>query len=53
MRAVMRAVDQYEDPVGWQNMMRHAMIKDFGWQLSATKYLNVYRRVIGVPAGTH
>src|SRR5436190_16119563 len=53
MRAVMRAVDQYEDPVGWQNMMRHAMIKDFGWQVSATKYLNVYRRVIGVPAGTH
>jgi starch synthase len=53
MRAVMRAVDQYEDPVGWQNMMRHAMIKDFGWQLSATKYLNVYRRVIGVPASAH
>jgi starch synthase len=46
MRAAMRAVDQFEDPDAWRNMMREAMGRDFGWELSANKYLNLYRRVI-------
>jgi starch synthase len=50
MRAVMRAVDQFEDPDGWHLMMREAMTRDFGWELSAAKYLNLYRRVMGVAA---
>ena len=28
-------------------MMRAAMSRDFGWEQSAAKYLNVYRRVVG------
>jgi starch synthase len=48
MRAVMRAVDQYEDIDGWQHMIRAAMARDFGWELSATKYLNLYRRVVAM-----
>jgi starch synthase len=48
MRAVMRAIDQYEDPDGWHLMLREAMTRDFGWEQSAAKYLNLYRRVIGV-----
>ena len=47
MRAVMRAVDQYEDPDGWHLMLREAMTRDFGWEQSAAKYLNLYRRVTG------
>jgi starch synthase len=51
-RAVARAIDQFEDPDAWLEMMRAAMSRDFGWDKSATKYLNVYRRVIGSLAAT-
>lgn len=47
-RAVLRAVNQFEEPDGWHEMMREAMSRDFGWEQSATKYLNLYKRVIGV-----
>jgi starch synthase len=49
-RAVMRAVNQFEEPDGWLEMMREAMGRDFSWELSANKYLNLYKRVIGVSA---
>lgn len=45
-RAVARAIDQFEEPDGWFQMMRNAMQRDFGWEQSAAKYLNVYRRVV-------
>jgi glycogen synthase len=47
---VVRAVDQYENAEGWQHMIRAAMARDFGWELSATKYLNLYRRVVSAGA---
>ena len=50
MRAVMRAVDQFDDPDAWHLMVREAMTRDFGWEQSAAKYLNLYRRVMGVAA---
>jgi starch synthase len=50
MRAVMRAIDQYEDPDAWTVMMREAMSREFGWDQSAAKYLNLYRRVVGMVA---
>jgi starch synthase len=53
MRAATRAVDQYHDPVAWEEMMREAMARDFGWERSASRYLNVYRRVLGLPAVRH
>ena len=46
VRAVMRAVDQYEDATGWHHMMREAMARDFGWARSAERYLTVYRRAV-------
>jgi glycogen synthase len=48
----MRAIDQFEEPDGWLQMMRTAMSRDFSWEQSAAKYLNVYRRVVGQPAPT-
>ena len=51
MRAVMRAVDHYEDAEGWRHMVREAMTRDFGWETSASKYCNLYRRVIVGTAG--
>jgi starch synthase len=50
MRAVMRAVGQFEDPDGWLNMIRAAMSRDFGWERSAAKYLALYQRVMASPA---
>jgi starch synthase len=50
MRAAMRAVDQYRDTEAWEEMMREAMARDFGWERSAARYLTVYRRVLGLPA---
>ncbi len=50
MRAAMRAVDQYRDTDAWEEMMREAMARDFGWEKSAARYLTVYRRVLGLPA---
>ena len=46
MRAAMRALDQFREQPGWKAMMREAMSRDFGWERSAAKYLQVYRRVL-------
>src|ERR1044072_9906722 len=43
-RAVMRAIDQFEEPDGWLEMMRSAMSRDFGWEQSASKDLGPYLR---------
>ncbi len=52
-RGVLRAIDQFEDPDGWAEMIRAAMARDFGWERSAAKYLSLYRRIIGTAgAGT-
>ncbi len=50
MRAATRAVDQYHETDAWEEMMREAMARDFGWERSASRYLNVYRRVLGLPS---
>jgi starch synthase len=50
MRAAMRAVDQYRDTESWEEMMREAMSRDFGWERSAARYLSVYRRILGLPS---
>ena len=46
MRAAMRAVDQYRETDAWEDMMREAMARDFGWERSAGRYLTMYRRVL-------
>lgn len=46
MRCAMRAVDQYRETDAWEEMMREAMARDFGWEKSAARYLTVYRRVL-------
>ena len=46
----MRAVDQYRETDAWEEMMREAMARDFGWDKSAARYLTVYRRVLSQAA---
>ena len=50
MHCAMRAVDQYRDTEAWEEMMREAMARDFGWERSASRYLSVYRRILGLPS---
>jgi starch synthase len=50
MHAAMRAVDQYRETEAWEEMMREAMSRDFGWERSAARYLSVYRRILGLPS---
>jgi starch synthase len=50
MRAAMRAVDQYRETDSWEDMMREAMARDFGWEKSAARYITVYRRVLSQAA---
>jgi starch synthase len=50
MRAALRAVDQYRETEAWEEMMREAMGRDFGWERSASRYLSVYRRILGLPS---
>jgi starch synthase len=46
MTAAMRAVEQFSEPRGWQSMMREAMGSDFGWERSAARYVQLYRRAL-------
>jgi starch synthase len=50
MRAATRAVDQYRETDAWEEMMREAMARDFGWDKSAARYVTIYRRVLSQAA---
>ena len=45
-----RAGARYRDPVAWEQFQRNAMRRDFGWGLSARRYLALYDGL--VPMGT-
>jgi starch synthase len=44
--AALRGLDLFARPGEWQRMMRAAMARDFSWEQSVAKYLQVYRSVI-------
>lgn len=46
--ALERALALRSDIHGWTNMMRAAMVRDFGWARSARVYREVYRRAAAV-----
>lgn len=47
--ACVRAIDHYQHPEVWEDMQREAMSRDFGWERSEQRYLDVYRRVLASP----
>jgi starch synthase len=49
LAACIRAIDHYEHQAVWQEMQRTAMSRDFGWERSEQKYLELYRRVLASP----
>jgi starch synthase len=40
--AALRGLDCYANPHEWTRMVRTAMARDFGWELSVKSYLEVY-----------
>ena len=44
--AVARAVDLYKDKKKWSALVKTAMETDFSWNVSANKYIEMYRNVI-------
>jgi starch synthase len=48
MRAMRRAMGQYRDAAAWQVLVRQAMEQRFGWDDSAKRYLDVYRRALSL-----
>jgi starch synthase len=46
VKAVTRAVKHYEDPKGWQKIIKRAMKQDFSWESSADHYIKLYQQLI-------
>lgn len=46
LKTVQRAVKMYGDQKTWQKVMRNGMAKDFSWESSAKKYINLYRNLL-------
>ncbi|MFN8582047.1 MAG: glycogen synthase [Gemmatimonadaceae bacterium] len=53
LSAAIRAIDHYNHPVTFQAMQREAMSREFGWERSASRYLDLYRRVLRSPRFEH
>jgi starch synthase len=43
LKAVQRAVAVYADGPAWRKLMKNGMAKDFSWEASARKYIQLYR----------
>jgi starch synthase len=43
LKALHRAVKAYADQAGWRKLMKNGMAKDFSWEASARKYIQLYR----------
>jgi starch synthase len=48
--AALRGMDCYANPDEWARMRRNAMGRDFSWERSVERYLDVYQRaLVGAP----
>lgn len=45
LKTIQRAVQIYSDQTIWRKIIRNGMSKDFSWEASAKKYLQLYRSV--------
>jgi starch synthase len=45
LMAVKRAVDTFGDKTLWKRIIKNGMQKDFSWEVSARKYLHLYRKL--------
>jgi len=45
-KAIQRALKVYQQPEEWKKIMRNGMQKDFSWEFSAKKYINLYKDLL-------
>ena len=48
MEAMKQAIGQYRERTAWRALIRRAMGQRFGWEVSAQRYLDVYRRALAL-----
>ena len=46
IRAIKRAIKQYNNTDKWSQMVNRAMIKEYSWESSALEYLSIYNEAI-------
>jgi starch synthase len=46
--AVQRAVDMYQQPALWRQLMLRAMAQDYSWEGAARKYMALYSEATGL-----
>jgi len=46
LKAIQRAVTAYRDQPSWRKLMKSGMAKDFSWEASAKKYIQLYRGLV-------
>ena len=46
LHAIRRAVQTFGDQAAWRKLMKTAMAKDFSWETSARKYVQLYRTLV-------
>lgn len=46
LKAIQRALKVYQQPEEWKKLMRNGMQKDFSWEHSAKKYVNLYKELL-------
>lgn len=46
LKAIHRALKIYQQPEEWKKLMRNGMQKDFSWEHSAKKYVNLYKELL-------
>lgn len=45
LKTIQRAVKGYEDKNLWKKLIKNGMAKDFSWEASAKKYINLYKSI--------
>lgn len=48
--ALGRAIDIYREPLTWRRMQNTAMEHDYSWDVSAARYIDLYRDASGTPS---
>lgn len=48
--ALGRAIDLYREPLTWRRMQTFAMERDYSWDVSAARYIDLYRDASGTPS---
>jgi starch synthase len=46
MKEVKRAIKTYDNKKLWQKIMRSGMKSDFSWDLSAKRYIELYKTIL-------